>query len=109
MSIYSYEHNRRRERHQQVERTKRHLAQSVMMRINEELMEDPDATEFSTPVLKPEKTVMRILRDHPEIIARRLDLGRLVSLELDESTEPPELTIRLGQRFEHEHDHDSQE
>lgn len=104
MSMYSYENNRRRERSRQIERTKRQLAHSVMMRINEVLIENSETTEFSTPMIKVDKTAIRILRDHPEMIARRLDLGRLVNLELDEDAQPPELTIRLGRRFDHDSD-----
>lgn len=101
MSIYSFEHNRRRNRHQQVERTKRQLAQSVLMRVHEQLEDDPETTSFSVPVLKPEKLALRLLRDHPEVISRRVDLGRAVVLRLNEETQPPELEIELGQRFEH--------
>lgn len=101
MSTHSFEHNRRRERFLRIERTKRQLAMSVLTRINEEVIHNPNITEFTAPMLKTDKIALRILREHPEIIARRLDTGRLVNIELDESTQPPELTIRLGQRFEH--------
>ncbi len=102
MSALSYEHNRRRERFLHVEHVKKQLALSVLSRINEEVINDPDITEFTAPMLKTDKVALRMLREYPEIVTRRIDAGRVVSLALNETVQPPELTVRLGQRFDHD-------
>lgn len=97
MSIHSFEHNRRRERHQLVERTKRQLARSVLLRVHEQIETDPEVTSFTVPVLRPERIALALLRDYPEIISRRVNIGRAVTLRLNEDVQPPELEIELGQ------------
>lgn len=94
---FSSEHSRRREQHRVAESIKRNLAKSVLVRVHEEVASDADVREFTTPLLRTNDVALRILRNHPDVIARRVDIGRSLSLELDESVEPPLLRISLGE------------
>lgn len=90
------ENSRRREQHKVIESVKRNLAKSVLIRVHEEIAEDADVREFETPLLRTNDMALRILRDHPDMIARRVDVGRSLSLKLDETVEPPVLRFSLG-------------
>lgn len=77
--------------------TRRNLARSVLLCTHEKLADDPDVTTFRAPLLRQDQLALNILRDNPEDIERRLSIGRLVTIELDETVQPPEIIVTLGE------------
>ena len=105
MRIYSAEQSKREHRRERTRIIKRNLAFSVLVRIEEELAEHPDTESFTAPLLVSEgiesSLSRRLLRDCPEAITRPLlpRIGREVLLRLDETVEPPMLSVQLGERI----------
>jgi|GEM_PF-5958608 hypothetical protein len=94
-------HPRRTTREKLVEAEDRKtlLAKAVLIRIRAELVEKPDADEFTFPLRSPVGKLERFVLSHyPQDIADRISKKHAISLQLDETVEPPELTVTIGQR-----------
>lgn len=90
----------RRENYYEADRRKRLLANSILIRIREELTATPGIDSFTYP-LEPKHGLGRlerfVLSHYPDDIATRVRSDRSVSLEYDANVEPPLLTVRLGE------------
>ncbi len=102
MNLYTKERalhlERENKRFREVSRVKQALAHSVLSRIHEEWEADPEASLIRADFKRPlDGLARRILTRHPETVSSRVNIGRMVVLRLDESSEPPVLEICLGE------------
>lgn len=81
----------------EAERRKRILANSVLIRTREELQINPETERF-TYALPPTvgKLERFVLSHYPHEISRRIHSNEPLTLSLDESVEPPKLTVTIG-------------
>lgn len=88
-----------RERVREAERRKDLLAKWVLIQIRDELSRQPEAEQITFPLKKADGKLERFVLSHyPEDISDRIRADHSISLELDETVEPPELTVTIGQR-----------
>jgi len=80
------------------ERRKNLLAKSVLIRIRDELSRQPEAEQFTFPLKSAAGKLERFVLSHyPDDISARIRADHSLKLELDESVEPPELTVTIEQ------------
>lgn len=79
-------------------RRKRLLVNSILIRIRDELARDPETEEFTYSVGDSVKKLERFVLSHyPSEIADQIRPDHSITLRLDESVEPPRLTVTIGQ------------
>lgn len=79
-------------------RRKRLLANSILIKIRDELASDPETEEFTYPVGSAVAKLERfVLTHYPWDIADQIRPDHSITLSLNESIEPPELTVTIGQ------------
>lgn len=87
-----------REKMVEAEQRKRLLANSILIRIRDELSNQPETEQITYPLKDSVGKLERfVLTHYPQDIADRIRPDRSISLELDESVEPPQLTVTIGQ------------
>lgn len=87
-----------RERVREAERRKDLLAKWVLIKIRDELSRQPEAEQFTFPLRNTEGKLERFVLSHyPDDVSARIRADHSLKLELDESVEPPELTVTIGQ------------
>jgi hypothetical protein len=79
------------------EDARRTLARDILTLIQEKQTEDPDVTEFETPLVTPIGPLETYLLRHQrkEVLAK-IALNRVIEADFDDKKEPPVLHIVLG-------------
>jgi hypothetical protein len=81
----------------EAERRKQLLANAILIRLRDEVYENPEADELRFPLPTSIGKMERFVLSHyPEDIAERIPSSRKLSLEIDESVEPPLLSVSIG-------------
>lgn len=80
------------------ERRKRLLANTILIQVRDELVANPEADQLTFPLSGSAdgKLERFVLTHYPQDIAERIPSSRMLSIEVDESVEPPLLTVTIG-------------
>lgn len=87
----------------EAERRKRLLANSIFIKIRNEVALHPETDEFILPMSSALGKLERFVLSHyPHDVSNRMPSRHPITLRLDESVEPPLLAVSIGQSNKHD-------